>query len=106
MSRGITSHGFAFNVTTDLRDFQLIIPCGITDHPVTSLEQEVPEGVNVPGLEDDCAPGGAAVWDVFDQQVLAVESLDPCGRRLRRFRLMRRHAASGSRRGRAAARRN
>ena len=76
VSRGITSHGFAFNVTTDLRDFQLINPCGITDKPVTSLNLEVPEDVTLPSLEDIAHQAAAQFGHVFAQQVLAVDSLD------------------------------
>src|SRR5579863_10236894 len=76
VSRGITSHGFAFNVTTDLRDFQLIIPCGITDKPVTSLEREIPQGVSLPGLEQMAHQAARQFGQVFAQQVLAIESLD------------------------------
>jgi len=75
VSRGITSHGFAFNVTTDLRDFQLIIPCGIADHPVTSLEKEVSAPESLPGLEAIAHQAARQFGLVFGQQVLAVESL-------------------------------
>ena len=39
ISRWVTSHGFAFNVATDLRYFELIVPCGIAERKATSLEK-------------------------------------------------------------------
>ena len=75
VSRGVTSHGFAFNVTTDLRDFSLINPCGITDRPVTSLEKEVADPKSLPDLESIAHRAARQFGFVFGQQVLAVESL-------------------------------
>jgi lipoyl(octanoyl) transferase len=75
VSRGVTSHGFAFNVTTDLRDFLLINPCGITDRPVTSLELEVAERGKLPGLEALAHQAARQFGLVFGEQVLALENL-------------------------------
>lgn len=48
ISRWVTMHGFAFNVTTDLDYFQLIVPCGIRGHGVTSLTQLLGNPVDLP----------------------------------------------------------
>ena len=47
ISRWVTSHGFAFNVSTDLRYFDLIIPCGIADCKATSLEKLLGRSVSL-----------------------------------------------------------
>jgi lipoyl(octanoyl) transferase len=75
VARGITSHGFAFNVTTNLSDFELIVPCGIADHAVTSLQNEVKSAEPLPELESLANLAAHKFGEVFNQQVLAVESL-------------------------------
>ena len=75
VSRGITTNWFAFNVTTDLRDFALIVPCGIRDHAVTSLEREVERPGELPGLEAVAQRAALEFGLVFEQPVAAVESL-------------------------------
>jgi len=47
ISRWVTSHGFAFNVSTDLRYFDLIIPCGIADRKATSVEKLLHRNVSL-----------------------------------------------------------
>ncbi len=72
IARGITSHGFAFNVNPDLRDFDLIVPCGIADREVTSLECEADPP---PAMEAVRNAVARQFGHVFDHQVLWVESL-------------------------------
>jgi lipoyl(octanoyl) transferase len=76
VSRGVTSHGFALNVTTDLRDFQWIVPCGIADREVTSLELEMPHPEQLPTLEQAADAAARHFGIVFGEQILAVENLE------------------------------
>ncbi len=75
VSQGVTSHGFALNVTTDLRDFEWIVPCGITDRGVTSLELEASSDPR-PTMESARNTAARNFGRVFEQQMLWCESLD------------------------------
>ena len=63
ISRWITSHGFAFNVTTDVDFFNLIVPCGIADKGVTSLASRLGRIVDMAEVEDRFVAHFAAVLD-------------------------------------------
>jgi lipoyl(octanoyl) transferase len=78
VSAGVTSHGFALNVTTDLRDFDWIVPCGIDDRGVTSLELESPTANPAADLTLQTVAERVArqFGQVFEAQVLWLESLD------------------------------
>ena len=75
VSRGITSHGFAFNVTTDLDYFRLINPCGITDKPVTSLAREVENGASLPPLQEIAQQAARQFGNVFRQPLQELKNL-------------------------------
>jgi lipoyl(octanoyl) transferase len=73
VSAGVTSHGFALNVTTDLKDFAWIVPCGISDRDVTSLEVESQSADLT--LETAAERVARQFGHVFHAQMLWLESL-------------------------------
>jgi lipoyl(octanoyl) transferase len=77
ISQGVTSHGFAWNVTTDLRDFAWIVPCGIENCQVTSLENEI-DGVRhaMPSMEQAMHAVARNFGRVFARQVLWSDSIE------------------------------
>jgi lipoyl(octanoyl) transferase len=73
ISRSVTSHGFALNVNTDLSYFDLIIPCGITAKPVTSMQQELGKVLNLNAVAESISRNFGTV---FSSQMLWVDTLD------------------------------
>ena len=66
ISRWVTMHGFALNVTTDLSYFQLIVPCGIRGHGVTSLEKLLGHPVEIGDVAQKAA---RHFGDVFNREM-------------------------------------
>jgi len=73
ISRAVTSHGCALNVNIDLEYFNLIIPCGITSKPVTSMAQEL--GIQI-SLQEVAHAISRNFGAVFQSQMLWLEDLD------------------------------
>ena len=73
VSRWITMHGFAINVCPNMAHFDRIVPCGIADRGVTSLEQLLPAGA-APAVDDVQARARDAIAEVFGLQIVRVAS--------------------------------
>ena len=73
ISRSVTSHGFALNVNTDLSYFNLIIPCGITSKPVTSMRQELGRDLDLNSIAESISRNFGVV---FQSQILWVDTLE------------------------------
>ena len=73
ISRAVTSHGFALNVNTDLDYFNLIVPCGITTRPVTSMAKELGHELSLQEVAHSVSRNFGVV---FESQMLWLENLD------------------------------
>ena len=73
ISRSVTSHGFALNVNTDLDYFNLIIPCGITAKPVTSMTKELGRQISLREVAHSISRNFGMI---FESQMIWLDSLD------------------------------
>jgi lipoyl(octanoyl) transferase len=73
ISRFVTSHGFALNVNNDLSYFNLIIPCGITSKPVTSMRQQLGRELDLQAVAESISRNFGVV---FQSQILWLDTID------------------------------
>jgi len=76
ISRWVTSHGLAYNVSTDLRNFDLIVPCGIADRKATSLEKLLGRSVKLDEVKPKLAAHLAEVFGLELQRIDRAELLE------------------------------
>lgn len=77
-SRWVTMHGFAFNVNTNLEYFNYIVPCGIRDKAVTSLEKELGRNVGISEVEEKLKRHLATI---FEMELVEKETSNACEKR-------------------------
>nr|WP_314496459.1 lipoyl(octanoyl) transferase LipB [uncultured Chryseobacterium sp.] len=70
-SRWVTLHGFAFNVNTDMRYFEYIVPCGIRDKQVTSLKRELERELTAEEVEGIKLKIKKHFGDVFEAELIS-----------------------------------
>jgi lipoyl(octanoyl) transferase len=73
ISRFVTSHGFALNVNTELSYFNLIVPCGISAKPVTSMQQQLGHPLDLNSVSESIARNFGVA---FQSQILWVDTID------------------------------
>jgi len=76
ISRWVTSHGLAYNVSTDLRNFDLIVPCGLADRKATSLEKLLGRSVKLDRVKPKLAAHLGDVFGLQLQQIARAELLE------------------------------
>jgi lipoyl(octanoyl) transferase len=78
VTKWVSMHGFALNVNNDLRLFQMIVPCGIADRPVTSLQQVLGRAVPTEQVKYEIARAFERVFKITFRHTAHDTEVEPC----------------------------